>query len=354
MQLRDLTATQTLFRTMTFEAASQRMTLEEAYHLRHLQEECHAASDRLARSQRAIQREDFIASLSGNPLLVLSHAISTRFVRNTVPFEYLDPSYTVRPDQTDQWVEALVAGDSGEANRIADGYVAGMFERLDAWLSAPRPRDHGAFATSRPVWLARQIIDEIRTLGLPAGTFLGTEPELLSRFGVARGTWRQALRLLEEHPAVTSRRGTGGGIYVASPDGVRAAQMITAWSSEQAVSFDDYAYIIARMCLMHVDLLLQAGIPAWHDLDLEQDGVNAGWLLKSLADVIAARSGNRSLTIFLTMVAMNHDEDDRPKADVRDVKRLQAHIAAHDRPATARAIRQLFGRWLHSRATFTK
>ena len=150
VQLRDLAATQALFRTITFDSASKRMTLADAYHLRHLQEQCHAASDPLARSQFAIQREDFIASLSGNPLLVLSHAISTRFIRNMVPFEYLDLSRIERPDLTDQWVEALIAGDSQEADRFADAYMVGMFERLEAWRITPRKPDNGAFATSRP------------------------------------------------------------------------------------------------------------------------------------------------------------------------------------------------------------
>lgn len=346
VQLRDLSATPALFRTMTFEAASKRMTLEEAYRLRSLQDQCYAASDPLARSQSAIRREDFIASLSGNPLLALTHAISTRFIRNMVPFEYLDLSRSKRLEQTDHWVEALVAGDSGEANRIADGYTAAMLQKLDDWRSAPRKLDDGAFATSRPVWLARQIIAEIRTRGLPSGAFLGTEPELLSRFRVARGTWRQALRLLEEHPAVTSRRGTGGGIYVASPDGVRAEQMIAAWLTEQQTSFDDFARIVARTCLMHIDLLCKAGTAVFHELEKTCDGSDLGRLLTALGHDIAVRSGNRVLAIFLSTFAMNRGGEGSEQADVGNVERLRVHLAAQDRPAASRAIRQLFGRWL--------
>ncbi|WP_257539605.1 FadR/GntR family transcriptional regulator [Sphingobium sp. CFD-1] len=346
IQLNDLATTQALFRTMTFNAASKRMTLEEAYHLRHLQQDCHAAPDQLARSQAAIRREDYIASLSGNPLLVLSHAISTRFIRNMVPFEYLDLSPSDRPDKTDQWVEALVAGDSGEANRIADAYVAAMFQRLEEWRSAPRKPDDGAFVTSRPVWLARQIIDEIRTRSLPSGTFLGTEPELLSRFGVARGTWRQALRLLEEHPAVTSRRGSGGGIYVASPDGIRAEQMIASWLNGQGASFDNYAHIVAKSSLTHIDLLCQATTASFNRLEELCDGSDLGRLLKSLANVVAVLSGNRTLATFLSMFAMNQGSEGPQQIDVGAVKQLRAHLAAQDQAAAARAIRQLFGRWL--------
>ncbi len=117
IQLNDLATTQALFRTMTFNAASKRMTLEEAYHLRHLQQDCHAAPDQLARSQAAIRREDYIASLSGNPLLVLSHALSTRFFRNMVPFEYLDLSPSDRPDKTDRThpIEAALQGGKDRA-----------------------------------------------------------------------------------------------------------------------------------------------------------------------------------------------------------------------------------------------
>lgn len=346
VQLRDLMATQALLRTITFDAASKRMTLEDAYHLRHLQQECQTACDPLARSVFALRREDFIASLSRNPFLVLSHAISNRFIRNMVPFEYLDLSSAERLDLTDHWVEALVTGDSAEANRVADAYVADMFRRLEAWRSGPRKSNDGAFATSRPVWLARQIIEEIRTRSLPSGTFLGTEPELLSRFGVARGTWRQALRLLEEHPAVTSRRGTGGGIYVASPDGVRAEQMIAAWLSEQGASFDDYAHIVARTCLIQIDRLCTADAVELDSLEEPHDGCDPGRLLTSLTNLIAGRSGNRVLANFLSMFATNQSGVAGRQVDRRDVEYLRMHLAARDRAAAARAIRQLFGRWL--------
>lgn len=346
VQLRDLAATQALFRTMTFEAASRNMTLEDAYHLRQLQEQCHAASDPLARSQLAIQREDFIASLSGNPLLVLCHAISTRFIRNMVPFEYLDLSRIERPDLTDHWVEALIAGDSREADRFADIYMVGMFERLEAWRLAPRKPDNGAFATSRPVWLARQIIEEIRTLGLPSGTFLGTEPELLSRFSVARSTWRQALRLLEEHPAVTSRRGTGGGIYVASPDGARAERMIMAWLNEQEANFDDYAYIIGRTCLFHIDLLCGADTAALNSLSRRDEDASFGWFLNAIANLIAMQSGNRILAIFLAMFATNQSEDEGWKVDGQELEGLRALLEAQDQPVASRTIRGLFRNWL--------
>lgn len=346
VQLPDLVAAQALFRTITFDAASQKMTLEEAYHLRHLQAQCRAASDPLARSQFAIQREDFIASLSGNPLLVLTHAISTRFIRNMVPFEYLDLARIEQRDLTDHWVEALIAGDSREANRFADAYMTGMFERMEAWQSGPRKPDEEAFATSRPVWLARKIIEEIRTFELPSGTFLGTEPDLLGRFGVGRATWRQALRLLEEHPAVTSRRGTGGGIYVASPDGVRTEQMIAAWLSEQGVSFDDYADVVARTCLMDIELLCTVEVAALNSLNELHDGSSLIGLLKALARLIATRSDNRSMPIFLSMFTKNLRGEESQQVNGQVVEQLRMHLATQDRPAAARAMHQLFGRWL--------
>jgi len=57
--------------------------------------------------------------------------------------------------------------------------------------------------------------EEILTRG--EGAFLGSEEELLSRYGVSRPTFRQTARVLENEQLLTVKRGIGGGYYARRP-----------------------------------------------------------------------------------------------------------------------------------------
>jgi DNA-binding FadR family transcriptional regulator len=66
--------------------------------------------------------------------------------------------------------------------------------------------------------LAEQIEDEIIANGWPVGTVIGSEVELLERYGVSRATFREAVRIVDFHGVASMRRGPGGGLVVAVPD----------------------------------------------------------------------------------------------------------------------------------------
>ena len=59
--------------------------------------------------------------------------------------------------------------------------------------------------------------------GLEPGDHLGAESWLIERYGVARGSLREALRLLEAQGAVEMRRGAGGGAIMARPQPAQLA-----------------------------------------------------------------------------------------------------------------------------------
>jgi DNA-binding FadR family transcriptional regulator len=59
--------------------------------------------------------------------------------------------------------------------------------------------------------------------GLQPGDHLGAESWLLERYGVARASLREALRLLEAQGAVEMRRGAGGGAIIARPQPAQLA-----------------------------------------------------------------------------------------------------------------------------------
>lgn len=68
--------------------------------------------------------------------------------------------------------------------------------------------------------LTRSTSSRLRELALsvPEGQFLGTERELLDRFGVSRPTLRQAIQLIEAERLIASVRGLNGGLFSRRPD----------------------------------------------------------------------------------------------------------------------------------------
>lgn len=65
---------------------------------------------------------------------------------------------------------------------------------------------------------AEQIIADVVELGWPVGRVLGSESELLARYGVSRAVLREAVRLVEHQRVARMRRGKGGGLVIDEPD----------------------------------------------------------------------------------------------------------------------------------------
>jgi DNA-binding FadR family transcriptional regulator len=79
---------------------------------------------------------------------------------------------------------------------------------------SPRPRRTKA-ATS----LARNIVGEIHRRGLRPGDKLLAEQKMVERYGVARGSLREALRYLELQGVLRIKSGPGGGPVIDTPNG---------------------------------------------------------------------------------------------------------------------------------------
>src|SRR4051812_32028391 len=65
--------------------------------------------------------------------------------------------------------------------------------------------------------VAQRIEDDIVASGWPEGQVLGSETDLLERFGVSRAVVREAVRIIEHTGAARMRRGPGGGSSSADP-----------------------------------------------------------------------------------------------------------------------------------------
>lgn len=74
---------------------------------------------------------------------------------------------------------------------------------------APKPK--------RATGLADPMEAEINDSNRAVGEVIGSEPDLISRFGVNRAVFREAVRLLEQREVALMRHGPGGGLVVTAP-----------------------------------------------------------------------------------------------------------------------------------------
>jgi len=79
---------------------------------------------------------------------------------------------------------------------------------------------------SRPTQVAEAIKDFIVREGLLPGDRIPSEAELIERFSMAKGTIREALRLLDAQGLVKSRTGPGGGTFVHAVSTERAEALL--------------------------------------------------------------------------------------------------------------------------------
>jgi DNA-binding FadR family transcriptional regulator len=66
--------------------------------------------------------------------------------------------------------------------------------------------------------VAERIVADVIELGWPVGQVLGSEAELLARYGISRAVLREAVRLVEHQRVARMRRGPGGGLVIDEPD----------------------------------------------------------------------------------------------------------------------------------------
>jgi GntR family transcriptional repressor for pyruvate dehydrogenase complex len=83
---------------------------------------------------------------------------------------------------------------------------------------APRLNDFAVGRQRDADRLARELINLILTGNLQPGDFIGSEDNLIERFGYSRPVVRECLRMLERDAIVTVRSGPGGGVFCSKPD----------------------------------------------------------------------------------------------------------------------------------------
>ncbi|MCI2393961.1 FCD domain-containing protein [Aliiroseovarius sediminis] len=92
---------------------------------------------------------------------------------------------------------------------------------------------------SRPVRVAEAIKDWVVEKGLQPGDRLPGETELIKRFGMSKGTIREAMRLLQAQGLVVTKTGPGGGSFVGEVSAERAYALLANYFYFKQISIND-------------------------------------------------------------------------------------------------------------------
>jgi len=105
------------------------------------------------------------------------------------------------------------------------------------------PRNLHRQSSGDGIKLAEQVALEIEAdtieAGWPVGEVLGSETELIERYGVSRAVFREAVRIVEHHMVARMRRGPGGGLVVTAPDLNAAQRSVALYLDYANVHADD-------------------------------------------------------------------------------------------------------------------
>ncbi len=142
-----------------------------------------------------------------------------------------------------------------------------------------------------------------------SGLGSGAEPDLQARHGVSRAVLREAVRTLELHAIVRSRRGPGGGLLVATPDPSYTVRLAVEYLGQtQPLSQHFHAVwknlqlAVAGLAAKRLDAAGRQRLQAL--LDSLQRAGEAERLQRSgeLDLCLAELSGNRALALFVRLL----------------------------------------------------
>jgi len=178
------------------------------------------------------------------------------------------------------------------------------------WARAAAPERLGTGSGSkRAGWLAARIEADIISMGWPVGQLLGSEVELMDRYGVSRSIFREALRLLEHRLIVESRRGRGGGLFVAEPDPTVIADAVSLFLRYRRVSMQDLFEVRLALELISVRLAAErtnevdvARLRGLADLPTQPTPQQISDRGAEFHNAVAEISGNAAVHLFVQVV----------------------------------------------------
>jgi DNA-binding FadR family transcriptional regulator len=259
---------------------------------------------------------DLIASISGNPAIELFVEILSR-----ITAQFQDTGRRTAQQRRDERREsaaahtavltAIVVRNQGAAGRRMGRHLGA----IEAYLASREAQtlgvvvDESAQAKLSGV-VSRKIAMDVFDRGWPVGELLGSEHELLERYQVSRAVLREAVRLLEFHGIVATRRGPGGGVFVAAPRADAIADSMTAYLAFRKIRPSQLVEVRNVLELASIELaataLDESGVALLDEAVRGERAASADMLVVGLQYNlhlrIAELTGNRALWLFLLVL----------------------------------------------------
>lgn len=185
--------------------------------------------------------------------------------------------------------------------------------------------------------LAKAIVREIVRAGWPVGRTLGSENELLARYGVGRNVLREAIRLLEYQSVAHMRRGATGGLVVSEPRLDAVADMAASYLEYRQIRSEDLKKtrrglqtLILQRCMEVIDddgcERLRKVIENEQKLDKETAPIDE---LQRFHHVLAELTGDPALELLMDLILRLYRYHTRPNRSARGASALARVIPAH-------------------------
>ncbi len=135
----------------------------------------------------------------------------------------LEESSSIGEEIARKLVEAIIANDEATAVKQIDAYLELLEDVKNQNLDISEqgkiyPQWFDSGRTKSAQTLIYQIKRDIDDVGLTIGDRLGSEVDLIKKYGVSRSIFREASRILELIGVSRSRKGRDGGLIVAKSD----------------------------------------------------------------------------------------------------------------------------------------
>jgi len=155
-----------------------------------------------------------------------------------------------------------------------------------------------------------QVIEEwILDERLPAGTNLGSESELVTRYGVSRPVFREAVRLVEHEGLAEMRKGPSGGLTVVEPDHIAVTHGAAVWLRRNQATLEDLfatreilepacALRAAQRCGSEARSRLDGLLAHQRELAAGEDYADYNSCVLEFHQLIAELSGNKVAWLF--------------------------------------------------------
>lgn len=187
--------------------------------------------------------------------------------------------------------------------------------------------------------VGRAIFRDIVDARLQPGDLVGSEPELIERYGVGRAVFREAIRLLEHHHIAEMRRGPRGGLFVMPPSTAAVAEVVAIYLARRGVGLRSLAELRVLLEVALTDLTIdRLDEDSAEELDraaeLDEDSETADTSIHNLHATVASLAKNPALELIalvlirLTRFYQFRELTDEELAEIpRAVRRAHVGIA---------------------------